>query len=93
MSAERYNPEEDDSEDEGESLPVIGKTDKEREQLTHAVKNILLFRTLDDEQRMTVIDAMTEKTVSTGLLPFVTHVCNVVKVKAIFLFILVAISH
>ena len=66
MSAERYNPEEDDSDEDGESLPVIGKTDKEREQLTQAVKNILLFRTLDDEQRMTVIDAMTQKVVSAG---------------------------
>lgn len=66
VSAERYNPEEDNSDDETESLPIHPKTDKQREQLTRAVKNILLFRTLDDDQRMTVIDAMVQKTVHSG---------------------------
>ena len=64
VSAEKYNPEEDDSDEE--SLPIHPKTDEQREHLKQAVQNILLFRTLDREQRMTVINAMTEKHVNSG---------------------------
>jgi len=49
VSAERYNPEDDDEDDET-ALPV----------------HPLLFRKLDDEQRMTVIDAMKENKVVKG---------------------------
>lgn len=42
------------------------KTDRQRELLKEAVRNVLLFRNLDDEQRMTVINAMVEKQVEPG---------------------------
>lgn len=67
VSAERYNPEEDDSEDDQESMPIQPKTDAERHRLKESMKNILLFRTLDDEQLGTVMNSMLKKLVQPGL--------------------------
>lgn len=47
--AESYDPENDNDEDEGASA-VFPKTDGQRSRLVDAVKNILLFRSLDKEQ-------------------------------------------
>lgn len=61
--AETYNPEED--EDDGPKV-VFPKSDEQRQSLTEAVRNILLFRALDKEQMQDVLDAMFEKKVSAG---------------------------
>ena len=66
MSAEKYNPEEDSSDDGDDEVPIHPKTDEERALLLESVKNILLFRTLDDEQRMTVTNAMRQMKVDAG---------------------------
>lgn len=63
MFAETYNPEED--EDEGEKL-VYPKSDEQRARLAEAVRNILLFRSLDKEQMQDVLDAMFERKVEDG---------------------------
>ncbi|XP_066594997.1 cAMP-dependent protein kinase type II regulatory subunit [Prorops nasuta] len=62
--AETYNPEEDEEED-GVKM-VHPKTDGQRQRLSESVKNILLFRALDEEQMADVLDAMFEKTVEAG---------------------------
>lgn len=59
--AETYNPEED--EDDDGTKPVYPKSDEQRQQLSEAVKNILLFRALDKEQMQEVLDAMFERKV------------------------------
>lgn len=59
--AETYNPEED--EDEDNTKVVFPKSDEQRQQLAEAVKNILLFRSLEKEQMQEVIDAMFERKV------------------------------
>lgn len=61
--AESYDPEGDD--DEGEKV-LYPKSDLQRHRLSEAVKNILLFRSLDPEQMQEVLDAMFERTVSSG---------------------------
>ncbi|KAK6178687.1 hypothetical protein SNE40_011213 [Patella caerulea] len=63
VSAERYDPEEDDDD---EDRVVHPKTDAQRERLTEAVSGILLFRSLDSDQMQEVIDAMFEKKVKPG---------------------------
>lgn len=63
VSAERYDPEEDVSDDE---RTVHGKTDEQRERLTEAVSGILLFRALESEQMQDVLDAMFETVVNSG---------------------------
>ncbi|KAK0054041.1 cAMP-dependent protein kinase type II regulatory subunit [Biomphalaria pfeifferi] len=63
VSAERYNPEEDEDDDDHIIYP---KTDEQRERLTKTVSGILLFRSLEPEQTQQVIDAMFEKKVSPG---------------------------
>lgn len=63
ISAEGYNPEED--EDEVASV-VYPKSDAQRQRLQDAVKHILMFRSLDQEQMKILLDAMFEKTVNTG---------------------------
>lgn len=63
VSAERYDPEEDDSDDERVVHP---KSDEQRERLTEALNGILLFRSLDSEQMQDVLDAMFEKNVNPG---------------------------
>lgn len=51
-----------DEEDEGEKI-VHPKTDEQRQKLAEVVRNILLFRTLDEEQMNDVLDAMFERVV------------------------------
>ena len=63
VSAERYDPEEDDSDEE---KVTYAKTDDQRERLLEAVGGILIFRSLDVEQMQEVIDAMFERTVFSG---------------------------
>lgn len=62
--AETYNPE-DDEEDDGFKM-VHPKSDEQRQRLGESVKNILLFRALDEEQMADVLDAMFEKIVQPG---------------------------
>lgn len=62
--AEHYDPAEDD-EDEGPKV-VYPKSDAQREKLAQAVKNILLFKSLDQNQMQEVIDAMFERKVKAG---------------------------
>ncbi|EFN81960.1 cAMP-dependent protein kinase type II regulatory subunit [Harpegnathos saltator] len=62
--AETYNPEEDE-EDDGFKM-VHPKSDEQRQRLSESVKNILLFRALDEEQMADVLDAMFEKTIQPG---------------------------
>ncbi|XP_018012346.1 cAMP-dependent protein kinase type II regulatory subunit [Hyalella azteca] len=61
--AEAYNPEEDD--DEGERI-IHAKSDEQRQRLGETVRNIFLFRSLDQEQVGEVLDAMFEKRVEVG---------------------------
>lgn len=61
--AEAYNPEED----EGETHKLVyPKSDEQRARLGDAVRNILLFRSLDPSQMHEVLDAMFERKVSAG---------------------------
>jgi len=61
--AEAYNPEED----EGEDVKVVHpKTDEQRTRLQERVQSQLLFRTLDQDQLIEVIDAMFEHKVKAG---------------------------
>jgi len=61
--AESYDPEGDD--DEGEKV-VYPKSDQQRHRLSEAVKNIFLFRPLDQDQMQDVLDAMFERIVDSG---------------------------
>lgn len=62
VAAESYDPEKDDS---STVVKVVHpKTPEQRERLTQATKNILLFRCLDDDQMKDVIDAMFERQVA-----------------------------
>ncbi|XP_069964855.1 cAMP-dependent protein kinase type II regulatory subunit isoform X1 [Bactrocera oleae] len=60
--AEAYDPENDADDDEAERK-IYPKSDEQRARLTDSVKNVLLFRSLDDEQMNQVLDAMFEKRV------------------------------
>ncbi|XP_013794506.1 cAMP-dependent protein kinase type II regulatory subunit-like isoform X1 [Limulus polyphemus] len=62
--AEHYDPEED--EDDDNDKVVYPKSDEQRQQLAESVRNILLFRSLDQEQVQEVLDAMFERKVQTG---------------------------
>ncbi|KAJ8941669.1 hypothetical protein NQ314_010314 [Rhamnusium bicolor] len=59
--AETYDPEED--EDDDGTKVIFPKSDEQRQGLAEAVKNILLFRSLDKEQMQEVLDAMFERKV------------------------------
>ncbi|KAI2810729.1 hypothetical protein RDWZM_002364 [Blomia tropicalis] len=61
--AEHYDPEED--EEEVETI-VHPKSDVQRQRLSEAVKNILLFRSLEPSEMAEVIDAMFERKVDAG---------------------------
>ncbi|XP_043263392.1 cAMP-dependent protein kinase type II regulatory subunit isoform X1 [Colletes gigas] len=61
---ETYNPEEDKEDDLAKM--VHPKSDEQRQRLSESVKNIFLFRALDEEQMADVLDAMFEKTVQPG---------------------------
>ncbi|CAH8542549.1 unnamed protein product [Heterobilharzia americana] len=64
VAAESYDPEKDDS---STAVKVVHpKTEEQRQRLTQATKDILLFRSLDDEQMKDVIDAMFERHVLPG---------------------------
>ncbi|EEC16196.1 cAMP-dependent protein kinase type II regulatory subunit, putative [Ixodes scapularis] len=62
--AEHYDPAEDED-DEGPKV-VHPKSDEQRERLSQAVRNILLFKSLDGLQMKEVIDAMFERKVKAG---------------------------
>lgn len=62
--AEQYNPEDDDD-DDVEKI-VHPKTDEQRQRLGEAIKDILLFRSLDQPQMQEVLDAMFERKVESG---------------------------
>ncbi|XP_076304119.1 cAMP-dependent protein kinase type II regulatory subunit-like isoform X1 [Tachypleus tridentatus] len=62
--AEHYDPEED--EDDDSLKTVYPKTDEQRQRLGEAVENILLFRSLDEQQMQQVLDAIFEKKVKPG---------------------------
>jgi len=61
--AEAYNPEEDDGDD---TKVIHPKTDEQRTRLQGRVQSQLLFRTLDPDQLLEVIDAMFEHKVKAG---------------------------
>uniref|UniRef100_A0A673L685 cAMP-dependent protein kinase type II regulatory subunit n=1 Tax=Sinocyclocheilus rhinocerous TaxID=307959 RepID=A0A673L685_9TELE len=59
VCAEAYNPDED--EDEGGELRVVHpKTDEQRQRLQEACRDILLFKTLEQDQFAEVLDSMFE---------------------------------
>ncbi|KAK2906458.1 hypothetical protein Q8A67_005443 [Cirrhinus molitorella] len=65
VCAEAYNPDED--EDEGsESRVVHPKTDEQRQRLQEACRDILLFKTLEKDQFVEVLDSMFEVRVKPG---------------------------
>lgn len=53
MFAETYDPENDADEDEG-AAAIFPKSDEQRARLIESVKNILLFRSLDKEQVISI---------------------------------------
>ncbi|CAL1609297.1 unnamed protein product [Knipowitschia caucasica] len=59
VCAEAYNPD-DDEEDDSEPRVVHPKTDVQRRRLQEACRDILLFKTLEQEQFSEVLDAMFE---------------------------------
>ncbi|XP_077328549.1 cAMP-dependent protein kinase type II-beta regulatory subunit isoform X1 [Lithobates pipiens] len=64
VCAEAFNPDEED--DETEKRIINPKTDDQRQRLQEACKDILLFKSLDQEQMSQVLDAMFEKQVRCG---------------------------
>ncbi|CAH2275767.1 cAMP-dependent kinase type II-beta regulatory subunit [Pelobates cultripes] len=64
VCAEAYNPDEED--DDTETRVIHPKTDDQRNRLQEACKDILLFKSLDQEQMSQVLDAMFEKLVKCG---------------------------
>ncbi|KAK7136484.1 hypothetical protein R3I93_016724 [Phoxinus phoxinus] len=61
VCAEAYNPDEDEDEDEaGESKVVHYKTEAQRQRLQEACRDILLFKTLEQDQFAEVLDSMFE---------------------------------
>jgi cAMP-dependent protein kinase regulator len=62
--AEQYDPEED-QDDDNEKI-IYPKSDEQRQRLGEAVKNILLFRSLDQVEMSEVLDAMFERKVEEG---------------------------
>ncbi|XP_041442454.1 cAMP-dependent protein kinase type II-beta regulatory subunit isoform X2 [Xenopus laevis] len=64
VCAEAYNPDEED--DDTETKIIYPKTDVQRNRLQEACKDILLFKSLDQEQMSQVLDAMFEKLVQCG---------------------------
>ncbi|XP_028431092.1 protein kinase, cAMP-dependent, regulatory, type II, alpha, B isoform X3 [Perca flavescens] len=59
VCAEAYNPD-DDEDDDAEPRVVYPKTDEQRRRLQDACKDILLFKTLEQEQFSEVLDGMFE---------------------------------
>jgi cAMP-dependent protein kinase regulator len=63
VAAESFDPE---KQDDNREKVVHPKTEEQRHRLEQAVKNILLFRCLDEDQMKDVIDAMFERKVPVG---------------------------
>jgi len=63
VSAERYDPTEDDLD-----MPtkIVPKSDKQRKRLRESTAKIMLLNRLDEEQLHTILDAMEERSVSEG---------------------------
>jgi len=70
VSAERYDPERDETVDAADgdeaASAVVPKTTEQRRRLADAVRDILLFRSLDSEVMSDVIDAMFERRAAPG---------------------------
>uniref|UniRef100_A0A8C5WMB9 Protein kinase cAMP-dependent type II regulatory subunit beta n=1 Tax=Leptobrachium leishanense TaxID=445787 RepID=A0A8C5WMB9_9ANUR len=64
VCAEAYNPDEED--DDTETRVIHPKTDDQRNRLAEACKDILLFKSVDQEQMSQVLDAMFEKLIKCG---------------------------
>ncbi|XP_056596540.1 cAMP-dependent protein kinase type II-beta regulatory subunit [Triplophysa dalaica] len=64
VCAEAFNPDED--EDDKDARVTHPKTDEQRQRLQEACRDILLFKTLDQEQMSQVLDAIFDKIVLTG---------------------------
>ncbi|TPP58260.1 cAMP-dependent protein kinase type II-alpha regulatory subunit, partial [Fasciola gigantica] len=62
VAAESWDPENE----EPHEKVVYPKTDEQKASLTESIKNILLFRCLDEDDRTEVVDAMFERKVSPG---------------------------
>ncbi|KAF8786238.1 cAMP-dependent protein kinase type II regulatory subunit-like isoform X2 [Argiope bruennichi] len=60
---ERYDPEQDDDEEEIEKFP---KSDEERKRIKERTKDIFLFKVLDEEDINEIIEAMMPREVETG---------------------------
>jgi len=69
VSAEGYDPEASDDDDE--ERVVHPKTDQQRERLSKVISGMLIFSSLDTEQTQQVLDAMFERIVEPG-----EHVIN-----------------
>ncbi|KAK7116699.1 cAMP-dependent protein kinase type II regulatory subunit-like [Littorina saxatilis] len=63
VSAERYDPEADDGDEE---KVVHDKSEGQKSRLSQAIAPILLFKSLDSEQLTDVVDAMFERRVQSG---------------------------
>jgi len=63
VSAERYDPTEDDLE---VATKIVPKSDKQRKRLQQASEKIMLLNRLDQEQLQTILDAMEERNVTEG---------------------------
>ncbi|CAH8509826.1 unnamed protein product [Heterobilharzia americana] len=66
VAAESFDPEKDSDDNNEEERQIYPKSDSQRARLSNAVKEILLFRCLDEEQKSKVIDAMQEMKVKNG---------------------------
>lgn len=66
VSAEGFNPEEEEEDESAELKVIHPKSDEQRQRLSDAVKHILLFRSLDVELMQEVLDAMFERKVDPG---------------------------
>jgi len=64
VSAERYDPTEDDLDDT--PTKIVPKSDKQRKRLQEAAGKIMLLNRLDQEQLQTILDAMEERNVIEG---------------------------
>merc|ERR1711970_1589293 len=60
VSAEGYDPDKDDEDDESEPAIINPKSDEQRTRLNTACNKVLLFNRLETEQFNTVLDAMFE---------------------------------
>jgi len=63
VSAERYDPTEDDLD---VATKIVPKSDKQRKRLQQAAEKIMLLNRLDQEQLQTILDAMEERNVTEG---------------------------